>query len=191
MLADLAKEALSATAEGLTKAVFSLFGGGRERRIAFAKDRVPPIERSVATTRHHLERIRGILATWGEGAAYDDKIQIRAVRAWEDMMRELARLEKEARAAAEPVDPQLFRLLEDATRQGMRLYGLLLRTPTASRRRPEWHNPHPIAGPGDQPVVPAMPPARPGAPVRVLLRQLEEAQRANSRVAARLRRLLT
>ena len=45
------KGGVEAAVGGIVKALGPLFGGGRERRIAYAKERVAPIERFVAATR--------------------------------------------------------------------------------------------------------------------------------------------
>lgn len=186
------KPAVEAAVKGGLEALFSLFRGGRDRRIAFAKDRVAPIEQFVAKTGGHLNQLAGWLAGQGSGAEYDRETQTWAIRTWRTMSHELARLENEAWAAAALVDPKLLRLLEDTRRQVMLLYRTLVLSPIAKRY------PEPIAiPPEEQPVrsevlaTIVIPPERPGTPLREILRQVDAAREANARVAQRLRRLLT
>lgn len=187
---DAIKDVIEAVVKGLASAGADVFRKGKERRIAFAKDRIAPVERFAAEAGAHLNQLAGRLEM--AGGEYDLKTQQAAVGAWQAMSSELARLENDAWAATALIDPKLLQFLDAARREAMRLYRVLVLSPIRPLLYP------PSALPGTYPpqpttggASPLMPPSRAGTPITAILQQVDRARKANERVAARVRRLLT
>jgi hypothetical protein len=85
-----------------------------EVRVAYAKERLAPVEWFYRQSFRYVERMGGILSPWGKETPLPESTQTRALRLADEMVRGLAGAGIEAREAAELVNPELVLVLERA-----------------------------------------------------------------------------
>lgn len=112
----------------LVKAVLGLFGGAlggvaqrrASNRIAYTKERVAPVEAFVRASFAYYDKLNGILSVRGRMAPLTHETDRRAYPVSVTMGKDLSLLGRQARSAAELVDPTLLELLHDAEAAGVR-----------------------------------------------------------------------
>jgi hypothetical protein len=128
--------AASALLTGVVEAVDSAFGWTAARRLAI-QERSAPVYDYLRLALDYSEKLAGILGTWGSDALMTEDVRQRASRVINhEMVDRLARPGLHAREAAEAIDAELAKRLDDAERVEVAIIGLFNTTPVGQAVAP-------------------------------------------------------
>lgn len=122
--------AVWAVLTGVVKPLDDAFGWTAARRLA-VQERVAPVDDYLRLALDYSEKLASILGTWGPTALLTEDVRLRASRVINhEMVDQLAMPGLRAREAAESIDAELAKRLDDAERTAVAMIGLFNTTST-------------------------------------------------------------